>query len=198
MAFCSRLTTLNKFHLDDPNYFPTFEPSAEKVAEIEATLQEENPATHYDATGEVRPRGAAFYQFSKDEETRQRQMGELKKSRDETEKAREESGAASGKEIKPGAEKRKRDIEERRKAIEAKRRKKEMLSQPASTPAAEPAQNVSAAEASTSQADIKPTIKRVKKPKPKLAPKSKEEIARSADEFLASLERDMASGRSVL
>ena len=96
---------------------------------------------HYDASKEVRAKGAGFYQFSADEETRKAQMEELKISREETTKMRQELGAED---IEPGKvegmrdgeapgtavtvksramEKRKRELEERRKIIEAKRKK---------------------------------------------------------------------------
>ena len=48
---------------------------------------------HYDASREVRAKGAGFYQFSGDEETRKAQMAELKASRDETTKMRQGLGA---------------------------------------------------------------------------------------------------------
>lgn len=54
---------------------------------------------HYDVTAEVRAKGAGFYQFSADEETRQRQMEELKLAREETERMRKEGGAVD---LKPG------------------------------------------------------------------------------------------------
>lgn len=90
---------------------------------------------HYDASTEVRAKGAGFYQFSGDEETRRRQMEELKAAREETEKTRQELGAedirpgqdegmTAGSNVKSRAmEKRKREIEERRKLLEAKRKK---------------------------------------------------------------------------
>lgn len=94
---------------------------------------------HYDATREVRAKGAGFYQFSGDEETRQQQMEELRKVRGETEKTRQGTGAVD---VLPGEvegmvapagaglsksramEKRKRELEERRRLLDAKRRKK--------------------------------------------------------------------------
>lgn len=93
---------------------------------------------HYDASREVRAKGAGFYQFSGDEETRKAQMAELKASREETTKTREELGAED---IMPGQEegmtadgvesrameKRKREIEDRRQMVEAKRRKLQAL-----------------------------------------------------------------------
>lgn len=97
---------------------------------------------HYDAAREVRAKGAGFYQFSADEETRRRQMDELRAAREETERTRQEVGAAdaspgevegmhdvagSGKDGAVGRsramEKRKRELEERRKMLDAKRRK---------------------------------------------------------------------------
>ncbi|TFK47864.1 hypothetical protein OE88DRAFT_1636114 [Heliocybe sulcata] len=124
--------------LDNPiNHLPIYEPSQERIAQIESTLSEEsNPLNiHYDASAEVRAKGAAFYQFSGDEETRQRQMDELRQARDETARVRREAGAVDVpagevegmREVEGGRsramEKRKREIEERRKAVEAKRRK---------------------------------------------------------------------------
>ena len=131
---------------DNPvNHFPTYEPSDERKAAIQAQLEEEdNPLDlHYDASREVRAKGAGFYQFSTDEETRQKQMEELRQASVETEKTRAEAGAVD---LRPGevegmrvgeedestpgpstksraAEKRKREIDERRKLLEAKRRK---------------------------------------------------------------------------
>ncbi|KAK0205642.1 hypothetical protein IW262DRAFT_1422092 [Armillaria fumosa] len=120
------------------NHFPIYTPSADRVAEIEKMHAEENNplGVHYDATSEVRAKGAGFYQFSGDEETRQRQMEELRAAREETQTTRQGQGAvdvsvegmvASGSSvgggIGKGVEKRKREIEERRRKIEAKRRK---------------------------------------------------------------------------
>ncbi|KAF8807029.1 hypothetical protein BYT27DRAFT_7100554 [Phlegmacium glaucopus] len=125
------------------NHFPTYQPSEERVAEIAKAFSEENNplGVHYDASNEIRAKGAGFYQFSADEETRRAQMEELKASREETTKMRQELGAVD---IKPGEvegmrdgeapgttgtvksramEKRKRELEERRKMIEAKRKK---------------------------------------------------------------------------
>ncbi|EKM58214.1 uncharacterized protein PHACADRAFT_116951 [Phanerochaete carnosa HHB-10118-sp] len=128
------------------NHFPTYQPSEEKIQEIQASLlEEDNPLNiHYDASQENRAKGAGFYQFSGDEETRRKQMEELQKVREETEKVRQETGAMD---VRPGEveglattegrggavisqksraqEKRKREIEERRRLLEAKRRKKD-------------------------------------------------------------------------
>lgn len=110
--------------------------------------EENNPLNiHYDASSEVRAKGAGFYQFSGDEQTRKRQMEELKKAREETEQTRQEVGAHD---VRPGEmegmvlssgdgnehvpqksralEKRKRELEERRRLLEAKRRKKNLTS----------------------------------------------------------------------
>ncbi|KAJ6505956.1 hypothetical protein DFH09DRAFT_1335042 [Mycena vulgaris] len=120
-------------------HFPVYRPSADRVAQIEKEHAEANNplGVHYDASAEVRAKGAGFYQFSKDEETRKAQMDELKSARDETGKTRKETGALD---VLPGAvegmqdphsasgrsramEKRKRELEERRKIVDAKRRK---------------------------------------------------------------------------
>ncbi|PBL03680.1 hypothetical protein ARMGADRAFT_952759 [Armillaria gallica] len=120
------------------NHFPIYIPSADRVAEIEKMHAEENNplGVHYDATSEVRAKGAGFYQFSGDEETRQRQMEELRAAREETQATRQGEGAldasvegmvaggsGAGEGVGKGVEKRKREIEERRRKIEAKRRK---------------------------------------------------------------------------
>ena len=100
---------------------------------------------HYDASAEVRAKGAGFYQFSGDEEERRRQMEELKSAREETERTRKDAGAVdlkpgevegmqedeqkegTGSETKAGRsramEKRKRELEDRRRLVDAKRRK---------------------------------------------------------------------------
>jgi hypothetical protein len=112
------------------------------MQEIEKKYAEENNPlnVHFDSNRENRAKGAGFYQFSADEETRKAQMEELKTARMETEKARQEAGATD---VRPGEvegmrdgeggskatgasramDKRKRELEERRKLIEAKRRK---------------------------------------------------------------------------
>ncbi|PFH53052.1 hypothetical protein AMATHDRAFT_138402 [Amanita thiersii Skay4041] len=119
------------------NYFPVYTPSEDRMAEIEKAFAEENNPLnmHYDANREVRAKGAGFYQFSADEETRRKQMEELKTSREETMKTREEAGAvdikpgevegmrSSSNEVSRAMEKRKRELEERRKLLEAKRKK---------------------------------------------------------------------------
>ena len=125
------------------NHFPVYEPSAERIAQIAAEHAEENNPLniHYDASREVRAKGAGFYQFSADDETRRAQMEELKMARDETEKTRQETGAID---VRPGEvegmrdesgnggaggvrsramEKRKSELQERRSMIDAKRRK---------------------------------------------------------------------------
>lgn len=152
----------------DAGYFPTFEQSAEKIAAVEAAAKEDaNPAAHFDATQEVRARAAGFYQFSKDEETRQKQMEDLKRTREETERAREDSGASMGKEVRPGMEKRKREREERRRAVEAKRRKTK-----------------------NDNGKGKDTVE-VGRVSETSSTKPRTNVEQSADEFLAALERDI-------
>ena len=77
------------------NFFPVYEPSSDRVAAIQAAAAEENNPLdqHYDASREVRAKGAGFYQFSADEETRKKQMEELRQAREETERTRQELGA---------------------------------------------------------------------------------------------------------
>jgi hypothetical protein len=71
---------------------------------------------HYEADKEVRTRGVAFYQFSKDEERRKEEMAALERERENTERVRQE------KESKVAA--RKKEIEERRKEMAERRAKK--------------------------------------------------------------------------
>lgn len=71
-------------------------------------------ATHYDGTREIRTKGVGFFQFSKDEETRKKEMQSLTKEREETERGRK------GKELEREA--RRREVEERRKLIEERRK----------------------------------------------------------------------------
>ena len=127
---------MTSLSIGDPvNHFPVYEPSEERVAEVGRKFADENNPLniHYDASKEVRTKGAGYYQFSADEETRRKQMEELKVTREETERTRQELGAED---IKPGEEgmtadgvksrameKRKRELEERRKLLEAKRKK---------------------------------------------------------------------------
>lgn len=92
---------------------------AKQMAEIAAKRDRTPtppPETHYDAEHEIRTRGTGFYAFSKDEETRQKEMEELEKAREDTLKEREQGRD----------KKRKRDQakEERRKKIEELRSKR--------------------------------------------------------------------------
>lgn len=157
------------------------------MLEAEKALQEgSNPATHYDATKEVRARGAAFYQFSKDEEARKAQMEGLRNVRDATEQARRETEVSNE---KPGMEKRKRDIEERRKAIEAKRRKvKAPTTASSSAPTTTETLTEEGDSSSSKQADLD-------KVKDKNLPARSMPL--SADEFLAAIEREMSIKKNL-
>ncbi|KAJ9236249.1 hypothetical protein DTO207G8_3261 [Paecilomyces variotii] len=73
--------------------------------------------THYDADAEVRSRGTGFYAFSRDAETRRKEMEELERARKETEKVREERRARKSE--------RDRLKEERKKKIQELRGKKQ-------------------------------------------------------------------------
>jgi hypothetical protein len=188
---------------DNPiHHFPVYQPDAERVAAVEAELAEANKPLnqHYDAAREVRAKGAGFYQFSGDAETRARQMEELAVARKTTEKNRQEVGAVD---LRPGEveglvrdegdgnasqsramEKRKRDIEERRKALDAKRRKVKQGPPGESTPPAAPTPPVSssldpfaALEAQTATSKSSPAMSQ-------------------ADAFLAQLEKDIVRNRS--
>ncbi|KAI9061043.1 hypothetical protein FKP32DRAFT_1667775 [Trametes sanguinea] len=202
---------------DNPvNHFPTFGPSQERIEKIRAEFAEENNPLniHYDASREVRAKGAGYYQFSADEETRQKQMEELRKVREETERVRKETGAEDvrpgeveglhvGAEDAPGPvksramEKRKREIEERRRLLEAKRRKvatpKEPKENPtqSSTPVIAGSTSAPTAAANPDpfaalEAHSKGTSAKANGAEPALNP---------ADAFLAQLEQDIMAGK---
>ncbi|KAK2597610.1 hypothetical protein N8I77_012387 [Diaporthe amygdali] len=69
---------------------------------------------HYDADSEIRTKGTGFFQFSKDEETRQKEMASLEAERLNTERERARKDEEK--------EKRKREVEERRRVIEQRRK----------------------------------------------------------------------------
>jgi len=147
---------------------------------------------HYDASHEVREKGAGFYQFSADEEERKKQMEGLRQAREATERTRQELGAVDlkageleGMQEPPNAlrsralEKRRRELEERRKAVEAKRRKLQIEDSASAAATQSPAPPSAPSETST----VVPTNSAA----PKVdAPSS------AADSFLAALERDLA------
>ncbi|EED82162.1 predicted protein [Postia placenta Mad-698-R] len=199
------------------------QPEGEKEEDIEyVTLcqfaEENNPLNvHYDASQEVRAKGAGFYQFSGDDETRRKQMEELRLAREETEKTRQETGAED---VRPGEvegmhgpgeesagpvatksralEKRKRELEERRKMLDAKRRK-------VADPVSSSASSVKAEESEARPWNGTPAgalvdpfaVLEVQLTKPK---GKKKELPPPpspidpADAFLAQLERDMLKG----
>lgn len=69
---------------------------------------------HYEADREIRTKGVGFFQFSKDEETRQKEMENLKTERETTERER--------KKREEEKEARRKEVEERRRVIEERRR----------------------------------------------------------------------------
>ncbi|KAH9928618.1 uncharacterized protein B0H18DRAFT_874756 [Fomitopsis serialis] len=206
------------------NHFPVYEPSEDRVAAIEAEYAEENNplGVHYDASHEVRAKGAGFYQFSADEETRRQQMEELRASREETARTRQEMGAADA---KPGEvegmrehggdggdaaavgksramEKRKRELEERRKMLDAKRRK--VAGTGATVPGKEgtPAAENGAAKPETKGDTVADPFAALEaqqsqqsaKHKGKAKAKSSNNPIDAADAFLAQLEHDVLKG----
>ena len=95
--------------------------AASNMAEIAA--KRDRSATppeevHYDATKEVRSKGVGFYQFSKDKESRDREMRELEKEREETIKREKEREERKQKKLK--------ELEDRRKKIKEKRGEREV------------------------------------------------------------------------
>ncbi|KAI9638966.1 uncharacterized protein MKK02DRAFT_41995 [Dioszegia hungarica] len=97
----------------DQNFFPVYEPDPNVLRAKYLEAEEESRQKHYDASKEVRTKAAGQYQFSLDEETRARQMEELKAGRLETERARER--------IQSVLEQRNQKLEARRQLVEAKR-----------------------------------------------------------------------------
>lgn len=105
------------------------------------SLPDADQAKHFDASYEVRNRGAAFYAFDKDEEVRARQMRELEEERRKTEMRRVqdelgdgdaraavggEDGLLGKAEIGKDEERRQKrrlEVEQKRKEIEAKRKR---------------------------------------------------------------------------
>lgn len=136
-------------------HFPTYEQPIAQQAQIQKKYDESYKplASHYDSTRENRAKGAGFYNFSGDEETRKAQMEDMMNVRTETVETRRNNNAVDvlpgqieGMVVDPGppksnlAEKRKRDREERQKTIDAKRRKLRGEPDPAtSAPPAPPA-----------------------------------------------------------
>ncbi|KAH9902782.1 hypothetical protein C8Q73DRAFT_634712 [Cubamyces lactineus] len=198
------------------DHFPVYQQSEERAEEIKRRLAEESkpPTIHYDASREVRAKGAGFYQFSADEETRRKQMEELRKAREETQKTRAETGAED---VRPGEveglnsgaeanttstksramEKRKREIEERRKLLEAKRRK---VTAKEGTPAASASPAPDSGRSTPLPAVAQPTDPFVALEARSLDTKGETKMAETpvnpADAFLAQLEQDIMKGKS--
>ncbi|KAF9056721.1 hypothetical protein BDP27DRAFT_1395015 [Rhodocollybia butyracea] len=127
---------------DLQNHFPTYVPDADRQAKIIEQHSEENKPieTHYNPLGENRARGAASYNFSKDEESRRKEREGIDSLRDETLAQRQAAGAvdlrvgesegmqAPETSAKSRAlEKRKREREERMKKVEAQRKKAKVV-----------------------------------------------------------------------
>ncbi|TRX94389.1 hypothetical protein FHL15_004856 [Xylaria flabelliformis] len=74
------------------------------------------PDTHFDGSAEIRTKGTGFYQFSRDEEARAKEMENLKVERENTERVRSDREKEK--------ERRRREIEERRKKIGKRRAEK--------------------------------------------------------------------------
>ncbi|KAK8849650.1 hypothetical protein IAR55_004985 [Kwoniella newhampshirensis] len=103
----------------DQAFFPVYEPDADAIKAKYRQAEEEARAHHYDASKEVRVKGAGQYQFSLDEEKRAEQMAALDAQRSETEKARAETAQRRG--MSAAQEAKKRKMDERKAMIEAKR-----------------------------------------------------------------------------
>ncbi|KAG1870594.1 hypothetical protein DFJ58DRAFT_837343 [Suillus subalutaceus] len=188
------------------NYFPVFEPSAERIQAVQEAYSEAN-----------NPLSSHLRCFKGDEETRKQQMEELRSARMETEKTRQDTGAVD---LKPGEvegmrddstgagvsrsramEKRKRDIEERRKILDAKRRKvkgdetpagrgfEPDTSQTVTLEVQDTSEPFAALERQVTDASDRPNRKGKQKGTNDSEPKTE------ADDFLAQLEREILGGR---
>ncbi|KAI4220675.1 MAG: hypothetical protein L6R36_007450 [Xanthoria steineri] len=97
----------------------SFNPDTTIAAQMDALARKRDrsltpPAeSHYDASKEIRSKGVGFYQFSKEEGERAREMGELEGRRGETERVKREQ--------EERRERRRREVEERKRVISRKR-----------------------------------------------------------------------------
>lgn len=106
----------------DQYSFPVYTPDPAVLAARAAAYEASAPLVqHYDASTENRSRGAGFYTFSKDEDTRQQQMAEMERARVGTDKSRADAASGGG---VVGA--REREKEERRRKVDEKRRQLEL------------------------------------------------------------------------
>ncbi|TVY44483.1 Uncharacterized protein LSUB1_G000608, partial [Lachnellula subtilissima] len=100
-----------------------FNPDEDKSVKMEELARKRDRSMtppemkHYEADKEYRVKGVGFYAFSKDEESRKREMEELGREREVTERTRKE------RELKK--EERRRELEERRRVLGEKRAKKQ-------------------------------------------------------------------------
>ncbi|WOO83982.1 putative protein [Vanrija pseudolonga] len=104
----------------DQSFFPVYQPDPDAIKQKYLEAERAERTERYDASKEVRVRGAGAYQFSLDDEARKVQMAELNAQRNETERARAEAAGRTGSAAK---EAQKRRVEERRRLVEAKRAK---------------------------------------------------------------------------
>jgi hypothetical protein len=99
-----------------------FRPEAETLDAMAALAAKRDreptppPDTHFDGRAEIRTKGTGFYQFSRDEAERKREMEELATQRENTERVRREREAEK--------ERRRKEIEERRRKIGSRRAEK--------------------------------------------------------------------------
>jgi hypothetical protein len=181
------------------------------MAEIEKEFAEENNPlnVHYDASREVRAKGAGFYQFSGDEETRKTQMEELKAARNETEISRKETGAVD---VLPGEvegmqekstksramEKRKREIEERRKLLEEKRKKPKTAPVEGSKDSS-PAPRTTVDQPKPKGVEVDPfsVLETTSIPKPTKKSTAKTDDHNDADVFLAQLQHEFLKNKKT-
>lgn len=107
--------------------FPVYQPDPAAIVSRSQQGYKRKATDHFDAQFEKRYRGAGFYQFSQDEETRRKQMEAIKEDRDETERMRKGriAGADEGYQtLAEARRKERRELVENARAEIAKKRKR--------------------------------------------------------------------------
>lgn len=111
----------NNVYYGDQVEFPVYEPTFEELQARQKALGVDEPLfQHYDASAEVRAKGASHFAFSKDEAVRKEQMEAIKQGRVEAER---EVAVEERKKTKAEVEKEERKLllaEKKRKLLDAR------------------------------------------------------------------------------
>jgi hypothetical protein len=107
--------------------FPVYQPDPAALHSRSQEGYKRKGTDHFDAQFEKRYRGAGFYQFSQDEETRRKQMEAIKEDRDETERIRQTRNVGAHDKIESLAEARRKErrllVDKARGEIDKKRKR---------------------------------------------------------------------------